>query len=128
MRAFIKQRRGHNRHGSKTGKQVYRGQDTRIILGQAWVFDERTISRGVDKRGNPVTRANGSKHKKEGRARKILYYEIYKLNQTMKTINETRLWKQTQNGLVSQQLLGEGYMQNNTRQCVRGSPMLIKRV
>ncbi len=27
----------------------------RVILGQAWVFDWRTISRGLEKRGSPIT-------------------------------------------------------------------------
>ncbi len=33
-----------NKHGSNIGKQVYRGQDRRVALGQAWVDDQQTIS------------------------------------------------------------------------------------
>ncbi len=40
--------------GSNNSKRVWHGQDTRVILGQAWIFDWRTISRGLDKRGNPI--------------------------------------------------------------------------
>ncbi len=31
--------------GSNNSKQVWYGQDTRVILEQAWIFDRRTISR-----------------------------------------------------------------------------------
>ncbi len=43
--------------GSGSSKQVWHGQDTRVVLRQAWVGDRRTVSKGLDRRGNPGTKA-----------------------------------------------------------------------
>ncbi len=43
--------------GSDSSKQVWHGQDTKIIQGQAWVGDRRTISRGHGRENKPGTRA-----------------------------------------------------------------------
>ncbi len=43
--------------GSDSSKQVWHGQDTRIIQGEAWVGDRQTISRGLDRENKPRTRA-----------------------------------------------------------------------
>ncbi len=43
--------------GSNNGKQIWHGQDTRVILGQAWVDDRRTISNRARQRDNPGTQA-----------------------------------------------------------------------
>ncbi len=45
-----------NKQGSCNGKQVQHKQD-RVILGQAWVFDRRTISNRARQRDNPGTQA-----------------------------------------------------------------------
>ncbi len=50
------------KHGQNTGRvgQWQTGitqTRQRVILGQAWVDDRRTISKGLDRRGNPGTRA-----------------------------------------------------------------------
>ncbi len=41
--------------GSNNSKRVWHEQDTRVILGQAWIFNRWTISRGLDQRGNLIT-------------------------------------------------------------------------
>ncbi len=41
--------------GSNNSKRVWHRQDTIVILGQVWVLDRRTISRGLDKNGSPKT-------------------------------------------------------------------------
>ncbi len=43
--------------GSNNSKRIWHGQDTRVILGQAWVFDRRTISNRARQRDNPDTQA-----------------------------------------------------------------------
>ncbi len=45
-----------NKQGSCNGKQVQHRQD-RVFLGQAWVFDRRTVSNRARQRYNPGTRA-----------------------------------------------------------------------
>ncbi len=35
----------------------FASQRQRVILRQAWVFERKTISRGLEKRGSPITRA-----------------------------------------------------------------------
>ncbi len=46
-----------NTAGSGRSKQVWHGQDTRIIQGQAWVDDRQTISRGLGGENKPGKRA-----------------------------------------------------------------------
>ncbi len=43
--------------GSGSSKQVWHGQDTRIVLRQAWVGDRQTLSRGLGRENNPGARA-----------------------------------------------------------------------
>ncbi len=43
------------RQGQNKGKQVITQTRRRVILGQAWVFDQQTISRGLEKGCNPIT-------------------------------------------------------------------------
>ncbi len=42
---------------SNIDKQVYRGQDRRVVLGQAWVDDQQTTSTRARQRDNPGIRA-----------------------------------------------------------------------
>ncbi len=48
--------------GSGSSKQVWHGQDTRIVLRQAWVGDRQTKSRGLGRENNPGARAE-SEHR-----------------------------------------------------------------
>ncbi len=43
--------------GSNISKQLCQGQDTRVFQEHVWIIDRRTISKGLDNRGNSSTRA-----------------------------------------------------------------------
>ncbi len=48
---------GHIQARSEDSKQVWHGQDTRVVLRTAWVGDRRTLSRGLGRENNPGARA-----------------------------------------------------------------------
>ncbi len=56
LQAFI-QKHGQTQAGSNISRQICWGQDTRVFQEHAWVDDRRTMSKGLDNRGNPSTRA-----------------------------------------------------------------------
>ncbi len=53
--------------GSGSSKQVWHGQNTRIVLRQAWVGDRRTVSKGLDRRGK--SREHGQESNTERQSR-----------------------------------------------------------
>ncbi len=103
----------------------------RVILGQAWVFDRQTISRGLEKRGSQITWAiiqtsynqspNGetkgkskkhgkeTKHEKTDKARLRQLRGFHIAAKTGRVINAEQYGKETetQNGSVRQLTPGE---------------------
>ncbi len=53
---FLFQNMVKHRQGQTSVDRYVEGK-TRVFREQAWVDDQRTISKGLDNRGNPVTRA-----------------------------------------------------------------------
>ncbi len=48
---------GYIQARSEDSKQVWHGQDTRVVLRTAWVGDRQTISRELGRENNPGARA-----------------------------------------------------------------------
>ncbi len=53
MQGFYSETWSKTQTGSKHQQTGITQARQRVFLGQAWVFDQQTMSRGLDKRGNP---------------------------------------------------------------------------